>query len=199
MESLRDMVGAALKMSGDELKTSLPVVADALKGNVGMVMEAVPDLLQKVMGKITEIDVVKFLGEAPEASEKLLDVLFEGAGIGVERDLEIKKELQEAGEVSVNFAATDSPLKGHLRISGGGLSGGGALLEKADLKITGPTIVIVGLLTGATDPIKGALTRQFRADGPVSVGLKLAPAMVKISKIFRSERRVIYLPQEFPR
>ncbi len=185
MEELKKAVEEAMKMSEDELKTNLPPLMDQLKGNVGKLMEAVPDLIPKLMNKMNEIDIGKFVSEAPELSSKFMDVLWEGASILAEKNADIQNKLKSAGEIGVNFEATDSPLKGHLKISGGKISGGTDLLPKADLTLRGPTKVLVGMFAGTVDPIKGFMAKQYTMEGSMAIGMKLAPVMTSLTRVIK--------------
>lgn len=185
-EDLKRAVDEALKLSPEELKGTLPALVDEIKGfGVGKLIEAVPDLIPRLMSKLEEIDTVKFISEAPQAAAKFMDLMWEGAGVLIEKNPEAKKKLESAGEVKVNFEATDSPLRGHLVISGGKLSGGGTSLETADLKLFGPTKTMVGLLTGSVDPVRGFMAGQYKMEGSLALGMKLAPVMTSLTKMFR--------------
>ena len=186
VEELKKAVDEAIKMSPDELKGTLSTLMDGVKGfGVGKLMEVVPDMVPKVISKLDEMDVGKFISEAPEASAKFMDVLFEGVGIMAEKNPEVKKKLEGAGEVKLNFEATDSPMRGHLKISAGKFSGGSGSLETVDLKIHGPTKTMVGLLTGAVDPVRGFMAGQYKLEGSMAIGVKLAPVMTSLTKMFK--------------
>lgn len=181
MEDLKKTVEEALEMPEEELMDALPSLMDELEGNVEEVMEAIPDLISRLTSKMGEIDVGKFVSDAPEASAKFMDILWEGMGIIAEKNPDVKSKLKSAGEVTINFEATDSPLKGHQKISGGKLSGGSTPLDEADLTLSGSTEVMVGLLTGDVDPVQGFMSGKFKMDGNMALGMKLAPVMTSLA------------------
>ena len=186
MEDLKKAVDEALKLSPDELKGTLSTLVDGIKGfGVGKLIEAVPDMLPKLMRKLDEMDVGKFVSEAPEASAKFMEVLWEGVGTLAEKNPELKQKMERAGEIKLNYEATDSPVKGHLKISAGKLSGGPSLLEAPDLKIFGSTKTMVGLLTGAVDPVRGFMAGQYKMEGSMAIGMKLVPVVTGLTKMFK--------------
>ncbi|KPV61792.1 MAG: SCP-2 sterol transfer family protein [Candidatus Bathyarchaeota archaeon BA2] len=180
-------VDKALKMSENELKTALPPLVERVKAfGVGNLMEAMPDLALRLVNNLRSIDVRKFVTEAPEASAAFTDVLWEGVGILVEKDEEVKKKVVNAGEIKVNFEATDSPLKGHFKLSGGKISGGSALLDAPDLKVSSDAKTLIGLLIGDVDPVKGYIAGQFKLEGDLATGIKLVPVMTSLTKRFKA-------------
>lgn len=76
-------------------------------------------------------------------------------------------------------------MKGHLKISAGKISGGATPIEAADLKISGPTKVMVGMVTGEVDPVRGFMSKQYKMEGSMAIGMKLAPVMTAIGKIIK--------------
>ena len=185
MEEIKKAAEEALKMSEEELKSTLPSLMDGLKGNVTELIEAVPDIVPKLMNRMEQINIEKFVSEAPEASAKFMDVMWEGVGIIAEKNPEVKSKLVSAGEVSANFEATDCPLKGHLKVSGGKISGGATLLDTADLRLKGPAKVLVGMMTGTVDPVRGFMARQYTMEGSMAIGMKMAPVMTSLTKALR--------------
>lgn len=61
----------------------------------------------------------------------------------VERNPELKGDLEKLENITMNFKATDSLLKVHVIISNGKISGGAELAEKADLTFSGTTENII--------------------------------------------------------
>ncbi len=185
-EDLKSMVESALALSQEELKSSLPFLMDAIKGfGAKEMIKTIPDFIPRMMQKIELLDLPKFVREAPEGTAKFLDVLWEGARFMAQEDPELTEKLKEIGFVRVNFEATDSPMKGHFKIEGGKLSGGGKPVMLADLTIEAPTDTLVGLLTGRVDPVWGALKGEYKVKGKVSTAMKLAPLMKRLPRIFR--------------
>jgi putative sterol carrier protein len=181
MADLKGQVEEALAASEEELKAKMPPLLDNLKGNIEGLLDSMPDLIPRLMGKLGEIDVAKFVSEDPALSERFMDVLWEGAGI-VSKNESVKKKLESAGDISVNFEATDSPMKGYLKIEGGGLIGGVTPLAQSDIQISAATAVLVDLLIGKIDPVKGFMTRKYQMKGNMSKGMKLAPVMTALAK-----------------
>jgi putative sterol carrier protein len=185
-EKLKKDIDEAMKMPGDKLKNVLPSLMKNIKAfGVGNLTKAMPDFVPKLMTKLGEVDVKKFVTEAPEASAAFMDILWEGASVLAEKDAEIKGKVTNAGEIKVNFEATDSPLRGNIKISGGKISGGSAMLSACDLKISSDTKTLLALLTGAIDPVRGYMAGQYKMEGSLAMGIKLAPVMQSMSKIFK--------------
>jgi len=188
-EDLRSVVEGALSLSEEELKSSLSFLMDTIKG-VGLkeFLKAVPDLLSKMMEKMETLELASFVREVPEASSKFLEVLWEGLGLLAEGDPEIKGKLMEMEPLTVNFRATDSPMAGHFRVSGGRLSGGGRSLMNPDLVVEASTADLVGLLTGKVDPVWGALQGRYRVEGKVADAMRLAPLMRLLPRLLTGKK-----------
>jgi putative sterol carrier protein len=188
-EDLRSVVEGALSLSEEELKSSLSFLMDTIKGvGVREFLRAVPDLLSKMMEKMETLELARFVGEVPEASSKFLEVLWEGLGILAEGDPEVKDKLLGMEPLTVNFRATDSPMVGHFRVSGGKLSGGGKAAMTSDLVVEASTTDLVGLLTGKVDPVWGALQGRYRVEGKVADAMRLAPLMKLLPKLLEGKK-----------
>jgi len=120
-------------------------------------LEEVPDLLAKVIRNLIEADAAKFVSEAPEASDKFMDLLWESVGKLAVKSKELMSELESerllsvlkrTKQINVNIEADDSPLRGHFTISQGKISGGSGLLhfKDQDFRFFGPTEVLMKLL-----------------------------------------------------
>ncbi|MCQ8897853.1 MAG: SCP2 sterol-binding domain-containing protein [Hadesarchaea archaeon] len=188
-EDLRSVVENALSLSEEELKSSLSFLMDTIKG-VGLkeFLRVVPDLLSRMMEKMETLELASFVREVPEASSKFLEVLWEGLGLLAEGDPEIKGKLMGMEPLTVNFRATDSPMAGHFRVSGGRLSGGGRPLMNADLVVEASTADLVGLLTGKVDPVWGALQGRYRVEGKVADAMRLAPLMKLLPRLLTGRK-----------
>ncbi len=160
-ELINKKIGELMRMSFEEVKDTLPFTLDEIgKHGIGRVLEEVPDLLSKIIGKLMEVDAAKFINEAPEVSDKFMNVLWEGVGavavkfdelISVLQSERLKSVLDRTGgSINVNLEATDSPLKGHFTIRQGKISGGSGLwhFKDEDFKFFGPTEVLIKLLNG---------------------------------------------------
>ncbi|MDY7080969.1 MAG: SCP2 sterol-binding domain-containing protein, partial [Halobacteria archaeon] len=99
-------------------------------------------------------------------------------------------ELQDKINVNarVNFKANDSPMEGHLIVDRDEktIEGGAGLIENPDVEISGPTDVLVGMLTGDTDPVQGFMAGEFEMDGSIQKGTQLASVMDVINEELRA-------------
>lgn len=180
------MVEGALQLSEEELKSSLSFLMDTIQSvGVRQFLKAVPDLLPRMTEKMEALELASFVKAVPQASSKFLDVLWEGMGVMAEGDPELRKKLEEMEPLTVNFRATDSPMAGHFRVSGGRISGGGKVEMSADLLVEASTADLVGLLTGRVDPVWGALTGRYRVEGKVADAIRLAPLMKLLPRLLR--------------
>ncbi|MBS7288404.1 MAG: SCP2 sterol-binding domain-containing protein [Candidatus Freyarchaeota archaeon] len=185
MEELKKIVENLLAMPESELMKELPKHAPALRGRVGELIDAIPNLVPRLIKRLEETDVKKFVTEAPEAAKGFTDLVWEGVGILAERTPDVKGDLEKLGTVTMNFKATDSPLEVNMKISGGKVIGSWGLAEKADLEFSGTTENIMGLLLGSIDPLRGFMLRKFSMKGGMSLGMKVAPVMSKLAKMAR--------------
>ncbi len=186
-EDLKKAVEEALELPVDQLKENLIPLLNGIKEfGVAQLIELVPDLVPKLINKLKNVDVIKFVKEAPEASAKFMDLLWEGISVMVEKNPDIKEALKKAGEVSVNFEAIDSPMKGHLKISEGKLSGGGYPLANADMTIKGYTKSLIGVLVGEIDPTEAFFKQVIKMEGgSIPLGMKVSSAMMEVAELFK--------------
>ncbi|MEM2865966.1 MAG: SCP2 sterol-binding domain-containing protein [Candidatus Hadarchaeales archaeon] len=183
-EDLRSVVESALSLSEEELKSSLSFLMDTIQSvGVREFLKVVPDLLPKMMEKMESLELASFVRDVPQASSRFLEVLWEGVGVMAEQDPEIRQKLLEMEPLTVNFRATDSPMAGHFRVSGGKLSGGGKLAMMPDLTVLASTSDLVGLLTGRVDPIWSALSGRYKVEGKVVDAMRLAPLMKLLPRL----------------
>jgi len=182
---LRKAVEEMISMPEKELAKKLPSLASKLRGHIGELITAMPDLVPRIVRRMEEIDSKRFMNEAPEAAKLFTDLVWEGVSVLVERNPELKGDLEKLGNMTMNFKATDSPLEVHVNISNGKISGGAGLAEKADLTFSGTTENIIKLMTGAMDPVSGFMSGKYKMDGNLTVGMKLAPVMTKLTKTVR--------------
>jgi len=185
VEELKNIVEKLLAMSEDELMKELPKHIPALKGHAKELMDAVPNLVPRLIKKLEETNVKRFMNEALEAAKGFTDLIWEGVSALAERKPDVKSDLEKLGSVAMNFKATDSPLEVNMKISNGKVVGSWGLVEKADLEFTGPTENIMGLLLGSIDPLRGFMLRKFSMKGGMSLGMKVAPVMSKLAKMAR--------------
>ena len=185
MADLKSTLEGLLTMSPEEMKTKLGPAMDEVKGKVAKMMETMPDLPQRMAANLSKMDVAKFSNDAPEASAKFTDVLWESIGVLAEKNADLKSKVAAVGDIEVNFQATDSPMKGHMKIKGGKLTGGSTHLATATFKTIGPTKVMIGLITGSVDPIGGFMSKQYTTEGSMATGMKLSPVMSAIARALK--------------
>jgi len=185
MQDIKSTWEGLLGKSPEELKTQLGPVMDQTKGKVAELMNIMPDFAKKLAESLGQMDVAKFNNEAPEVSAKFTDILWESISVLAEKNADLKSKVAAVGDIEVNFQATDSPMKGFMKISGGKLSGGSTQLATATFKTIGPTKVMIGLITGAVDPIGGFMSKQYTTEGSMATGMKLSPVMSAIARALK--------------
>lgn len=184
-------------MPAEELREALPLTLDEI-GNYGIekMLKEVPDLLSKIIGKLIEIDAAKFVSEAPEASDKFMDFLWEGVDVLAVKSKELMSELESerlmsvlkrTKQINVNIEASDSPLSGHFAISQGKLSGGSGLLhfKDQDFRFHGPTKVLLKLLRG--ELALGFSNPELLTDGHPGFAPYVSPVIQGISKLIKGK------------
>jgi hypothetical protein len=186
---MNEKVEEMLRMPAEELKYILPLTLDEIRryGTVKTLGE-IPDLLSKIIGKLVEVDAAKFLSEAPEISDKFMDLLWEGVGSLSVKFEELRSALDRTNrEINVNIEASDSPLRGHFIISQGKLSGGSGLLhfKEEDYKFMGPTEVLMGLLTW--ELALGLSNLKLQTAGHSGFQTLVSPIIQGISKLIKGK------------
>lgn len=187
-----------LQMPAEELKGALPLTLDEI-GNYGIekMLKEVPDLLSKIIGKLIEVDAAKFISEVPEASDKFMDLLWEGIGSLTIKSKELISELEserlmsvlkKTKQINVNIEASDSPLRGHFTISQGKLSGGSELLhfKDQDFRFHGPTEVLMKLLLD--ELALGFSNPELLTDGHPGFAPYVSPVIQGISKLIKGKQ-----------
>ncbi|MEM3586962.1 MAG: SCP2 sterol-binding domain-containing protein [Candidatus Jordarchaeaceae archaeon] len=182
---MKSEIEKLLKMSDKELMKELPSFASKVKGKASELLDAIPDLPQKLAQRLSSSDVKRLASEAPEASNAFTVMLWELTGAMVEKNPELKKTVEGAGDIKVNYEATDSPMKGHYHISGGKITGGPGLLPSPDLKITSDTDTLIKLTTGALDATQAFMAGKYKLDGNLAIAMRMAPVMSKIAAIYK--------------
>lgn len=186
-ESMNKKVGDMLRMSAEELKCALPGTLDEIRSyGTGKVLEEVPDLLSKVIGRLVAFDAAKLLRDVPEVSDKFMDLLWEGVAALAVKSEDLSPALDRTTrEIHVNLEASDSPLRGHFTVSQGKLSGGSGLLhfKEEDYKFMGATEVLLQLLTG--ELVLGFSNLRLQTAGHSGWASLLAPILRGISKLIK--------------
>ncbi len=187
-EQLKDALDASLNMSAEELKETLPMILDGVKeAGLDNLLEQVPDAVPKLIQKMNDLDIKTFIEDNPEISANFMDILWDSVSILIEKNPEAKAQIEKAGNVRANFVATDTPMESNLVIADGKLKGGSGLLDKSDISLSGPVDSMLGLLTGSLHPISAFMAGKYKIDGDMVLGMKLAPIMSSVSKMFVGE------------
>jgi putative sterol carrier protein len=185
--NLSKMTEEMLNMPDKELMEALPTLVPGLKGSIPDLLNAVPDLPQKLGQRLLKSDVKKWATEAPKASDAFTEFLWDIISAMVEKDPELKKAATDAGEIKVNYEADDSPMQGQYKISGGKITGGPGKLDTADLAVSGHTDILLKLVIGGMDPMKGLMMRKFKLDGPLALGMKLTMVTKAMAQAFKGQ------------
>lgn len=180
-QELVDRIEDSLEQDQDALEEDLPGILSEMEGRTDDLVREHPQVLADVLSRMAAMDVASFVSENPETADQFQELLWSGMRVMVEQNPEVKEQITE--DITTNFAADDCPMEGHLRVDGDAntVTGGSGQLDDADLTITGPADVLVGLVTGDVDPMKGLMRRQFELDGSMSTATKLVPIMDALS------------------
>ena len=183
----KKMAEEMFNMPDNELMEIMPSVIPGVKDSVPELLAAIPDLPQKLAQRLSKSDVKKWATEVPKASDAFTEFLWAVTSAVVERDKELKKAVENAGEIKVNYEATDSPMKGHYHISGGKITGGPGLITSSDLKLSSNTDTLIKLTTGALDATQAFMAGKYKIDGNLATAMKMAPVMAKIAAIYKGK------------
>lgn len=180
-DELAQRVEASLEKDQSQLEEDLPDLLDDMEGRTDTFVREHPGTMTKVLGRTDDIDTASFASGNPETADQFQELLWSGVEVVSEANDEVQEQITE--DISVNFHAEDSPMEGHLDVDEETrtVTGGAGTLEDPDLTITGPSDVLVGLVTGSVDPIQGFMQQQYEMDGPVQKGTQLAPIMNTLS------------------
>lgn len=181
-DELADRIEESLDASEDELQEELPDLLDDVEGHTRELVEEHPQLFGRLVGRMDEMDIAPFVEENPETADQFQDLLWTGVEVLVENAPEVREEINQ--DITVNFEADDCPMDGHLEVDGSArtVTGGAGTLDDPTLEIEGPADNLVGLITGAIDPVQGFMSQQYDLDGPVAQGTQLAPIMSNLSE-----------------
>lgn len=174
-------IEAAVEMTDDELADELPAILDAVDGQLEDLMLNDPALFGRVVQRMGEMDVREFASEHPETVERFQALLWTGMDLLVQFSPDVQESVRE--DVTVTFDATDAPMTGALVLDAdeGSVAGQTDLLDDPDLEIEGPANVLVGLITGSTDPVEGFMSGAFTMRGDVNKGMALAETMEQLT------------------
>jgi putative sterol carrier protein len=172
----------SLEQDQEQLQEDLPGILDDMEGQTDELVREHPQVMADILSQMEAMDIASFVSENPETADQFQELLWSGMRVMVEENPEVKEEINE--DITTNFEADDCPMEGHLEVKEEEevITGGAGQLDDADIKITGPADVLVGLITGNVDPIQGFMQQQYEMDGPVQKGTKLAPIMNNLSE-----------------
>lgn len=176
-QALVDRVEAALEQDREGLEAALPEVLDDVTGQTEELVREHPEVMTAILSRMEDLDIASFVSANPDTADQLQDLLWSGMGVLVEENPEVGERITET--ITANFAADDCPMDGHLRIdeTTETITGGAGQLADADVTITGPADVLVGLLTDDVDPMTGFMRGQYGLDGSMGTATKLAPIL----------------------
>ncbi len=187
VEELKSEIEAMFKMSDKELMEKLPSFAPKVKGKALELLTAMPDLPQRLVKRLEESDVKKTAVEVPKASDAFTEMLWAVISALVEKKPDLKEVVKTAGDIKINYEAIDSPMKGHYELKEGKITGGPGLSETQDLKVTGPSDVLVKLTTGTIDSTSGFMQGLYKLEGNLTTGMRLATVTKKIAEALKGQ------------
>jgi putative sterol carrier protein len=181
-EELVQRIEDSLEQDQEQLQEDLPGILDDMEGQTDELVREHPQVMSDILSQMEEMDIAEFVSDNPETADQFQELLWAGMRVMVEENPEVKEEINE--DITTNFEADDCPMEGHLEVKEEEevITGGAGQLDDADIKITGPADVLVGLITGNVDPIQGFMQQKYEMDGPVQKGTKLAPIMNNLSE-----------------
>ena len=188
--SMRERMEEVLQATEEELKYILPEMLEELHAvDIEKAVEEMSDLASKLLAKLASIDAATLLREVPGCSEKLMDLLWEGVAAGARKSSEMHSVLQTTRDMKVNIEASDSPLRGHFRISKAEISGGSGLLhfKDEDFRFMGPTKVLLKLLTGELP--MGFSNLELQTAGHLGFLTLLGPVIGGVSQLIKGNTR----------
>jgi putative sterol carrier protein len=181
-DQLVQRIEDSLEQDQEQLQEDLPGILDDMEGQTDELVREHPQVMSGILSQMEEMDIAEFVSENPETADQFQELLWSGMRVMVEQNPEVKDQINE--DITTNFEADDCPMEGHLEVdeSEETITGGAGQLDDADITITGPADVLVGLITGNVDPIQGFMQQKYEMDGPVQKGTKLAPIMNNLSE-----------------
>jgi len=139
------------QMFSTELENVTAPAMDDLRRHIADMAPSQISLLLRVMtDKLLTIDASQMMRQFPEFSESFMELFWQGMVKLSENSAEMHSLLKKTRDVNVNIEASDSPFRGHFRVSKNKLSGGSTFFHfrDEDYRIMGTTKVILQLLTG---------------------------------------------------
>lgn len=186
-DSMKRKIEDLLGMPAGKLKDNLPLTLEEIRSyGIGKALGEFPDFFLRVIYKLKEIDVAKFLCERPAVSDQFADLLWEGLSHLAERSEGIESLLEKAErDLHVNIEASDSPFKSHFLTRQKKITGGSGLLpfREEDFRFMGPTEVLLDLLTG--DLPLGFSNLRLQTSGHSGWVSRVSPIIKEINKIMK--------------
>lgn len=178
------------KLSPAELQEKLMPILEEIKNyGIGQLLVAYPDFFARLFKQLKKSGPAELLRQNPQASDLLLDLLWEGVAGQVEKRRESQIVLQKADrKMRINIEAYDSPFKNHFIVQEGKISGSSGLLhfQDEDFRFMGPTEVLIDLLLG--DLPLGFSNLRLQTAGHSGWFSRIGPIMREINKIIKGSR-----------
>lgn len=169
-------------MGDEDLIDVLPNLLSTMEGQAEQMVVEHPEAVDVLLRRVDEADVVMMAEQDSETVHRFHDFVWDVVCAKFER----YGMLRDAIDVSVRarYAASDSPLSGHVITDAGQghIEGGSSDIDDPDLRIDGPTETVVGLLTGTTDPVQGFLDGEFDMAGRIDAGYRLGEILKRASR-----------------
>ena len=180
--SMRKKIDDLLVLSPDDwIKSFSSILEEIRLCGTSKAMDEFPGMFAQIIRRLVEADSARIANQAPQAMDRLLNLLWEGIAETAAADQPFASALKGTRDLAVNLEAADSPLRSHFKISSGNLSGGSGMIhfKDQDLRYLGPTQDLLKALVG--DGAWGKLTRE----GHSGLMPMLGPILKGISNIIR--------------
>jgi len=147
------------------------------------IIEESPTFLVQIIRRLVELDVAKLTKTAPQSIDMFMDILWESISLVATKKGLLDSVINDTIRVSVNFDASDSPLRSHFVINQGTLSGGSGMLhfKDQDWRYLATTETLLKALAG--DIAWGKLKRE----GHPGLAPKMRPVLQAINSIIRGD------------
>lgn len=175
------------KFSAAELKEKLiPTLEEIKIYGIEQLLTSYPDFFARLLNQLKKIGASDFINQNSNASDLLLDLLWEGVAWRIEKRAESQSVLQKADrKMRINIEASDSPFKSHFIIQEGKIRGSSGLLhfKDEDFRFMGPTEILIDLLLG--DLPLGFSNLRLQTAGHSGWFPRIGPIMREINKVLK--------------
>ena len=146
---------------------------------------AYPGVLAAITDVLLDTRMDRALPDRPEIFNGFMDVFWTGVKEHARKSSWMQSTLLNTKDLKVNMEASDSPLRGHFEIAGGGIWGGTGMLhfKEQDVRFLGTTRTLLTLLRGDLPMGLGNLALQ--TEGHPALLPILAPVMKALSALIR--------------